>query len=375
MTRAYEGLVWLIIGLGSLGLQAQDVVPLASVKIDYGQLAAGPVTYGIGMIAKASDGKSTMTLNSRMQTRTEVKKDAILLHETLDMMSMIINQHISCSRSPLLTLQTLNMDMKRGGQNQSIKGVFKDGNYVMTMGDNSKSQPFAENTVTFNGLLRIVPLLPRTAGKGYSFSHYSKSALELSSRSPKTGESFILRCKGPAEIEYEGEKLTCVRFELENGRLPVVFFVNDDGVRQAEADGGQTIFQPLSEAFLAKEAARRIRDEQRGKQLADLDFGGLMTAIAKAFPDAEVDDGHVHESMKAEVVGIKIVSDPGGGGPNFAFKVVKYTSVKKRRSMHLTYKDNPDHIQDGPFCISPMNSNVDKESITKMKETWAAYAK
>ena len=109
-----------------------------------------------------------------------------------------------CKRDNLLTMKT--MTYRQGGR-ESLCDV-TDGNYELQQFRKHRSGVWPEGTVTEASLIRIVTMLPRVKGIGYSIDSYSPSP-EFSPYSTK-GDAII--CHGPETLKINRMTMECTKY-------------------------------------------------------------------------------------------------------------------------------------------------------------------
>jgi len=89
-------------------------------------------------------------------------------------------------------------------------GTVADGKLTLRSGDAVVVKPFPPATLTLSSFMRVVTLLPSTAGASYEVGNFAPTpALDAHS-----AEETPIRCVGPAEVLIEGKPTKTTKFEF-----------------------------------------------------------------------------------------------------------------------------------------------------------------
>ncbi|HYG24729.1 MAG TPA: hypothetical protein VEH04_18315 [Verrucomicrobiae bacterium] len=82
-------------------------------------------------------------------------------------------------------------------------------------GTNTQQWTFADGMLTFDALLRIVPLLPRDTGRVYTFQEYAEPFLFRTHKAEQKDGPYTISCEGTEKVTVGKRSYDCVRFRLD----------------------------------------------------------------------------------------------------------------------------------------------------------------
>lgn len=217
---------------------ANVVLQLDSVSIDYRALAHGPVEYAVRMTAQGT--QSSATASSRLVLKTTVEGDRVVLDDEWTIMSRGFGVRQECGKSATLPLRRGTWSITRRGATLTTDLVVQNGTAHVRSGGREQEIPYPAGTVNQAALFRIIPQLPRDPGVSYVFDAYSE-AIQIDARSADRGSPFHVNCVGDETIDIGGRQVACTKYTLFERRA-VDYYVDRSGVlRRIVADGGQTV--------------------------------------------------------------------------------------------------------------------------------------
>jgi hypothetical protein len=185
-------------------------------------------------------GDEPATKLGEITLKTSLDDKAVTFEDlmTLDVRGKTIrweSKAVSEKKSPL---RTISIDSKGEGDDEMKTFALRvEGEKAKVEMAAQDGQPAAKreidlpaDTVTFMGLMRLVTLLPRDAGKTYTTGHmFEENELHM-----KAG-AFRFHCLGPHEMTIAGKPVTCTLLQVFDGQRDDPFieaYVDNDGVLQ-----------------------------------------------------------------------------------------------------------------------------------------------
>jgi hypothetical protein len=240
-------------------MRAKSIAFLSGVFLCCLCLAAPPATRSdqkslTGIPFKLSDAPSTRPctydyrtvrlVNGRLEsneygtlvTSTLLDRDRTTFHDTITVgakaaeqagekapkdFSWIFDRTMAFSPDNLLVPRKITIDMTitANGKTQSVREfTFENGkgDFVDESGQRGSEQlDFSGGILSFNALLRLVPLLPQTVGSVYTFDRYAEGFLFRMHTADNSDPVFTLRCESVETINIDHHRHDCAKFVLE----------------------------------------------------------------------------------------------------------------------------------------------------------------
>lgn len=213
---------------------------LADVAINAVALdLAGTERYGIRMHASSGNGTGEITFKSHLTVRTRRAGGQIKLEDTWEIMGRRFDLAQHCWADANLTLQRCDFAAQRRDARQTAVMQVEGEQAIVTIGERRLEMRYPSGTVTQAALIRLIPLLPRTAGVAYTFPAYLE-ALDMRVKTPAEGEDYRIVCQGEEAIELEGVQTTCTRFSVITDRSVDFYVDGRSTLRKIVADSGDT---------------------------------------------------------------------------------------------------------------------------------------
>jgi hypothetical protein len=181
--------------------------------------------------AEKSNEYGSLSLSTRLEGYTAVLEDIITvspegMEDVPKNFSWIFDRTIVFAANNLLVPKTITIDMTiaMDGKRQTVhqfnfeNGVAKYIEEDSTRG--TEKLDFSRGILTFNALLRLTPLLPRSPGDVYAFNRSDEMFLFHIHTADKTDPMFTLRCDSLETIKIGARRYDCVKFELQQKSVP-----------------------------------------------------------------------------------------------------------------------------------------------------------
>lgn len=233
-----------------------DATPLAEAQIDVVRgLNAGTQEYTIHMRARESGGNGAMNnMEAGFTMSTRLEHGKVVLDDTVKIRGMEMHTVFVCEPDSLLSLREGRLAMTRRGKSQ--EGTVTRNGTTLTVNDGSPNPQEIEypaGTLLQSGLLRIVPMLPRTPGAAYTFTTYCEND-GIRPRSAPEEQPFRVECLGPRTETVNGKEVVTTGYRVESGRQWACFVDGANRLCLIVADQGDTRMELIDGAANARTA-------------------------------------------------------------------------------------------------------------------------
>ncbi len=157
----------------------------------------------------------------------------------------VVKVSVTSRRNEYLSPIEISLDARTGEYTGKVDAKVKDGRIIALDGGDKKATRVPPNLITDFSVMRLVTVLPRSAG-------YDLTVLQTTK--PKLFENAVLRFEKEESIDYEGKKVKVRRYALVDGE-------NDDKVYWVDAQGRLLRFT------IGAEAEGVLSDEKKAKDL------------------------------------------------------------------------------------------------------------
>ncbi|MEM9345769.1 MAG: hypothetical protein AAGB26_04035 [Planctomycetota bacterium] len=171
---------------------------------------------------------------------TKKTDDAIVFQTSMKltiMGEMTVEQTMTCTPSTLMPPTAIEAKMSRGNRTQQATITISDGVAAATLpdGEKSKMEGFPPaNSVTFQGLLSLLEILPREADQAWTVAAVGEMVQMTYVEPAGNQELILITCVGEETLKLADKELKCTRFELKTGakNRDITAWVSDEGLQQ-----------------------------------------------------------------------------------------------------------------------------------------------
>ena len=191
-------------------------------------------------VVALTGGADAQTFDATYTISTTAYKDGVIMEDVFQAGGSTFSTTFQCEGEGAWPLVRGEMTVSSAGKERRAAFSRVGSEIKVTSNGRTDSAAFPIGTVLEASLFRIVPQLPETEGRVYTFPAFAET-MQLHAIEPGNGQDFTITCKGNESVKINGATFHCVRYDI-SADSTLSFFVDDtDRVRYVTNSNGSTM--------------------------------------------------------------------------------------------------------------------------------------